>query len=200
MDILIVDDHILFAEGLKYLLESQEQEANIHYAGDAETALQHIVENGTPALILLDVNLPGMDGYSFLKKLQKLKIISPVLMISATESPSATGMALAKGAAGFVSKSSNSGVLLSAIKTVLGGDIYLPVQQVRKKSDEQISVTSRQQEILHLLSQGMLNKQIAHELSISANTVKAHLHEIFRVLEVNNRTAAVQNAYEKGLI
>ena len=200
MDILIVDDHILFAEGLKYLLESLDHESSIHYAGDAGSAMQHILEKGSPDLVLLDVSLPDMDGYSLLEKLHQLNIWSPVLMISANEAPSSTGIALSNGAAGFISKSCNSTALLQAIKTVIGGDVFMPCNSYAEPRSDRITVTNRQQEILYLLSQGMLNKQIAFELSISANTVKAHLSEIFRILKVNNRTAAVQNAYEKGLI
>ena len=74
MNILIVDDHILFAEGLKYLLESLDNGSTIHYAGDAESAIQHVLEHGTPNLILLDVNLPGMNGYDLLEKLHQLNI------------------------------------------------------------------------------------------------------------------------------
>lgn len=199
MNILIIDDHILFAEGMKYLLESLQEEATIYFAPDADATLQHIVDKGNPDLILLDVNLPGINGYSLLEKLQKLNVWSPVLMISATESPSAIGKALSRGASGFVSKSSNSSVLLTAIKTVLCGDIYMPYQEPTTRYS-QIKVTTRQQEVLLLLSQGLLNKQIAHELCISANTVKAHLHEIFRILDASNRTAAVQSAYKEGLL
>ncbi|HIP81944.1 MAG TPA: response regulator transcription factor, partial [Leucothrix mucor] len=137
--------------------------------------------------------------YSLLEKLQKLNVESPVLMISSTEGTSAMGTALSRGAAGFVSKTSDSRVLLTAIKTVLGGDIYMPYQEPQNKSS-QIKVTTRQQEVLLLLSQGLLNKQIAHELCISANTVKAHLHDIFRILDASNRTAAVQSAYKQGLL
>ncbi len=200
MNILIVDDHILFAEGLKYLIESLDHKSNIHYAGNAGTAMQHILKNGAPDLILLDINLPDMNGYKLLEKLHQLNIWSPVLMISANEAPSSTGIALSNGAAGFISKSSNSTVLLQAIKTVIGGDVYMPSSPYVQSRNAKITVTNRQQEILYLLSQGMLNKQIAYELSISANTVKAHLSEIFRILKVNNRTAAVNNAYEKGLL
>ncbi len=200
MNILIVDDHILFAEGLKHLLESLDHESTIHYASDAESAVQHILKHGTPNLILLDVNLPGMNGYDLLKKLHQLNIWSPVLMISANEAPSSTGIALSNGAAGFISKSSDSTVLLNAIKTVIDGDVFMPCSSHKQSGNAHFSVTDRQQEILYLLSQGMLNKQIAYELSISANTVKAHLSEIFRILKVKNRTAAVHNAYEKGLL
>ncbi len=200
MNILIVDDHILFAEGLTYLLESLDHESTTQYANDAESALQHILEHGTPDLMLLDINLPKLNGVNLLEKLHQLNICSPVLMISANDVPSSTGIALANGAAGFITKSCDSGVLLDAIKTVMGGDIYMPRSSYAQRRNGQIAVTNRQQQILYLLSQGMLNKQIAYELSISANTVKAHLSEIFRILKVKNRTAAVHNAFEKGLL
>jgi DNA-binding NarL/FixJ family response regulator len=200
MNILIIDDHILFAEGLKCLLESLDHESNTQYAHDAESALQHIFEHGTPDLMLLDIDLPEINGTSLLEKLHQLDIWSPVLMISANNVSSSTGIALANGAAGFILKSSDSSVLLDAIKTVMGGDIYMPCSSYSQHRNGQITVTNRQQEILYLLSQGMLNKQIAYELSISANTVKAHLSEIFRILKVKNRTAAVHNAYDKGLL
>ena len=112
-------------------------------------------------------------------------------------------VAIQKGASGFVSKASESSVLLRAINTVLSGECYPPqvAKQASSSTAEGVAtITARQHEILHLLSKGMLNKQIAYELSISANTVKAHLHQIFRELNVHNRTAAVQNAHKYGLL
>ena len=204
MKVLIVDDHILFAEGMKFLLESFEQEIDTLYADDFKSALQIIDNKGLPDLILLDINLTGANGFSLITEFHKRNIWSPILVISASESPSAAEMALEKGALGFVSKSSDSMTLLQAIKTVLAGDIYMPdFEIVRSQAEERCDtakVTSRQHEILYLLSQGLLNKQIASELSISANTVKAHLHEIFRHLNVSNRTAAVQSAHKYGLL
>lgn len=200
MNILIVDDHLLFVEGIKCLLGSLEGETRTHSVNNTEAALNYITNEEHPDLVLLDIQLSAMDGHGLLKELKLLRINTSVLMISSLEVPAATGVALAQGASGFISKSSNHDVLLSAIKTVLGGDIYMHCEEKTKSEYARITVTNRQQEILYLLSQGMLNKQIAHELCISANTVKAHLHQIFRTLNVNNRTAAVQHAYEKGLL
>ncbi len=204
MKVLIIDDHILFAEGMKFLLQSFEQEIDTLYAENFDLALNIINDKGLPDLILLDINLSGENGFSLIGELQRLNIWSPILVISASESPSSAEMALAKGALGFVSKSSDSVVLLHAIKTVLDGDVYMPDFTVHQDYNTSNScaakVTSRQHEILYLLSQGLLNKQIASELSISANTVKAHLHEIFRHLKVSNRTAAVQSAHKYGLL
>jgi DNA-binding NarL/FixJ family response regulator len=202
MKILIVDDHILFAEGMRFLLNSYKEDIDTLYAENFESALKVISKEGQPDLILLDINLAGTNGLTLIKEFQNLNIWAPILIVSATDSPSAAMIAVQKGASGFVSKASESAILLSAIKTVLEGECY-PSQEsgsvVNTTEDESVAtITARQHEILYLLSQGMLNKQIAYELSISANTVKAHLHQIFRELNVHNRTAAVQSAHKCG--
>lgn len=203
MKILIIDDHILFAEGMKFLLQSFEQEIITLYAENYESAVQAIDKFGQPDLILLDINLSGISGFSLIKKFHDLNIHSPILIISATDSQSAADMSLEKGAQGFVSKASDSSTLQQAISTVLEGSIYTPSSKTTQGTitdDSMATVTTRQHEILFLLAQGLLNKQIAFELNISTNTVKAHLHEIFRQLNVNNRTAAVQTAHNYGLL
>jgi len=208
MKVLIVDDHILFAEGMKLLLESFEEKVETIYAENYEAALSLCTEGDQVDLILLDINLSGTNGFSLIKKFRSVNIWAPILVVSATDSVSATDIALEKGASGFVSKASDSKTLLEAITTVLYGDIYMPncdgigldADLDGNNTRSVTKVTSRQHEILYLLSQGMLNKQIASELSISANTVKAHLHDIFKQLKVTNRTAAVQSAHKCGLL
>jgi len=201
MKILIIDDHILFAEGMKFLLESFEEEIDIQYASDFKSALKIINTKGFPELILLDINLSETNGLSLIKEFQDLNIWSPILIVSATESHSVAEMALEKGALGFVSKSSDSTTLLHAIKTVMSGNVYTPkIDSNPNNSSKKTKVTSRQYEILCLLSKGLLNKQTAVELNITANTVKAHLHDIYRHYNVNNRTAAVQSAHKSGLL
>ena len=207
MKVLIIDDHILFAEGMRFLLSSYKEGIETLYAENFESALEVISKKGQPDLILLDLNLAGVNGFTLIKEFRSLNIWAPILIVSATDSPSATTVAIQKGASGFVSKASESSVLLNAIKTVIEGGYY-PPQEIDQLVIEDIedgesivaSITTRQHEILYLLSQGMLNKQIADELSISANTVKAHLHQIFKELNVSNRTAAVQNAHKCGLL
>ncbi len=208
MNLLIIDDHQLFAEGLKFLLESINTSIHTAHVKDAKDALVYLQENNSPDIILLDINLPGINGFSLMQKFQEIKIASPVLVISATESAATARLAIESGASGFIPKSSDSTALISAVQTVLKGDIYNPVS-LYSDIEEEIStdpkmkrahITKRQKEILHLLSQGLLNKQIASELGISSNTVKAHLYEIFRHLKVNNRTAAVKTAFQQGLI
>jgi len=208
MNLLIIDDHQLFAEGLKFLLKSFDRSIQTEHVKNANEALAYLQENEAPDLILLDINLPGMNGFSLLQKFQEQNHQSPILIISATESAATTQLAIDSGASGFISKSCNSTALISAVQTVLKGGIYQPLKATQDTqmgiSDpieiKMAHITNRQKVILHLLSQGLLNKQIAIELGISTNTVKAHLYEIFRSLDVNNRTAAVKAAFQQGLI
>ncbi len=204
MKILIIDDHILFAEGMRFLLSSYNEGIETLYAENFNAALKLISKKGQPDLILLDLNLAGINGFTLIKEFRDLNIWTPILIVSATDLPSASTTAIQKGASGFVSKASESSVLLNAIKIVIDGGHYPPQQEVDQivvSLDNGVAtITARQHEILYLLSQGMLNKQIANELCISANTVKAHLHQIFRELNVHNRTAAVQNAHKCGLL
>jgi DNA-binding NarL/FixJ family response regulator len=207
MNLLIIDDHQLFAEGLKFLLESLDKSIHTSHVKDANDALAYLKNNQAPDLILLDINLPGINGFSLMKRFQSSNHWSPVLIISATESIATAQLAIDSGAMGFISKSCNSTALISAVQTVLNGDVYHPKHlsseshYISNRSEIKIAhITTRQKEILDLLSQGLLNKQIADELGISANTVKAHLYEIFRTLNVNNRTAAVKTAIQQGVI
>lgn len=206
MKVLIIDDHILFAEGMKLLLESFQSDVVTVYAENSEAAFASLEDHTAPDLILLDVNLSGINGFTLIEKFRAINIWAPILVVSATDSVSTAKIAIDKGASGFVSKASDSKTFLQAIETVLYGDVYVPsfstvaTDGSEKSSKTEAKVTSRQHEILYLLSQGMLNKQIANELCISSNTVKAHLHDIFRQLKVTNRTAAVQNAHKFGIL
>ena len=204
MKVLIIDDHILFAEGMRFLLNSFKKDIDTLHAENFEAAVDIISDRGGPDLIILDINLVGVNGFTLIKKFQNLNIWSPILVVSATDSPATAMVALQKGASGFISKASDSATLLNAIQVVLKGDTY-PDQKDPKElelnnGETEVAITDRQHEILYLLAQGMLNKQIAYELCISSNTVKAHLHHIFKELNVHNRTAAVQNAQRYGLI
>jgi len=204
MEILIIDDQELSAEGLKLLLKSFKPEANFSYANNINAGLNIILEEGQPELILLDINQEGLNDLSIIEKLHRFNVSSPVMIVSPSKSPIAAKLALEKGISGYVSKSCDKEMLKKAFDTVLNGGIFKPHQRERRHhfddSHELGRVTSRQTEILYLLSQGLLNKQIASELSISANTVKAHLHDIFRHLNVTNRTAAVKSAQKYGII
>jgi DNA-binding NarL/FixJ family response regulator len=188
---------------MKCLLESYDFDFDIYHVEDTQVALDYINKEGKPDLIFLDVNQFENKGTQLIQKLHELTNHSPVIVISERESSRFEELALSAGASGFLSKSCDKNILFDAIQNIINGGIYTKICSTESKPDiikGKVMVTERQQEILHLLAQGLLNKQIASELSISINTVSAHLHEIFRKLHVTNRTAAVQRAHQYGLI
>ncbi|GAA0420734.1 response regulator transcription factor [Cocleimonas flava] len=199
MKILIIDDQILFAEGLKNLIESYDESNQVECVDNVDNGYTYIEDKGKPDLILLDINIDGVRGFRLFEYLNRLDSKIPVLIISANDSPTIATMAMEKGALGFISKCSQIEVMLEAVQKLLSGESYL-CKPLSENTEIHGQVTTRQQEVLYLLSQGLLNKQIASELNISANTVKAHLHDLFKHLKVSNRTAAVKSAQRYGLI
>ena len=207
MKVLIIDDQRLYADGIRELLKDHDSNISTDYAGNVFSAYEKITSTNTPDLILLDINNTATaNSYDLISRLNKLHIDIPVMVISTSDSSAAAGLAIENNASGFITKSCSRQTTLEAILTVLSGNMYVSKPNLNtsssqhEKDEEAEKVTTRQQEVLYLLSQGLLNKQIADELDISANTVKAHLHDLFRRLHVTNRTAAVQHGYKSGLI
>jgi len=206
MHYLIIDDHLLFAGGLAGLLEQSLapcRTTQVRSAEEAEKALSEMVEQ--PDLILMDLNLPGISGLTLIRRLQQMSVFSPVMMISASDSLADAAKALEHGALGYLPKSSPPEVLLRAIQQVLEGGTYLPdgwqaLIDSQKQELPEVRLTPRQQEILHLLAQGMSNKVIASELDISENTIKGHLRDVFRLFRVTNRTACLNVVRRLGLL
>ncbi|MEC7546988.1 MAG: response regulator transcription factor [Pseudomonadota bacterium] len=206
MHYLIIDDHLLFAGGLARLLEQSLapcETTEVRTAEEAEKVLRAMDEQ--PDLILMDLNLPGISGLTLIRRLQQMCILSPVMMISASDSLADAGKALEHGAVGYLPKSSPPEVLIKAIQEVLDGGTYLPegwleLIESQKQEMPEIRLTPRQQEILHLLAQGMSNKVIASELDISENTIKGHLRDVFRLFRVTNRTACLNEVRRLGLL
>lgn len=208
--ILAIDDHPLFVDGLKMLLQQHGRASSVRITNNAADALSLLDQGYEPDLLLLDLNLPGMGGFSLLRILQQRGLMSPILVVSASQSIHDARSALENGAMGFVSKASHSDELLEAIDSVLNGDPYLPPEwrdtlsnsgdEARTSLARQAGITGRQLEILHLLAQGYANKMIAYELGLSEATVKVHLREVFKALKVTNRTACVKAANDMGLL
>ncbi len=199
MSILIIDDQILFVNGLRNLLIDYDESIQVEHVYNIDNSLTYIQNHKKPDLILLDINIDGDRGFCLFNHLNTLDVEIPVLIVSTKDSPKIAAIATEKGALGFILKSCDSEVMLEAIQALLNGESYI-LKPEYKNTQFCERVTTRQQEVLYLLSQGLLNKQIASELNISANTVKAHLHDLFKHLKVTNRTAAVKNAQKYGLI
>lgn len=201
--VLIVDDHPLFRDALKLSLTqnpallSLGQDGQIEFASSLEQALELLKQQPGIDLVMLDLHLPGNDGFLGLLEVRKLYPSIAVLVVSGNDEPSIIAKARACGAAGFISKSLAAESILQAVRAVLLGDEYWPELTVSPDSElEDIArrindLTEQQLRVLRHLQDGRLNKQIAYDLDISEATVKAHVTAIFRKLNVLNRTQAV---------
>lgn len=210
MRILLIDDHDLFREGLKYLLPVLDNTVQYSEAGDLESALQHDPNIGFD-LVLLDLSMPGVKGMEALSRCREHFESASLVVVSGEEDARIIRGAIEHGAAGFIPKSSSREVLVSALRVVLAGGTYLPdhalkppasaqPQQVSSKSvpDSAHPLSQRQFDVLMRAIQGKSNKIIAKELQISDHTVKAHLSMAYRSLGVQNRTEAVYAAAKLG--
>ena len=212
MKILIVDDHPIYRKGLIALLHQIEPDTAFLQANDAAQALALIAENDNLDVVILDLVIPGMNGLQAIAEFGKIRPELPVVVLSSSENPADVRAALANGALGYVPKSAAEHTLLSAIRVVLDGDIYVPpfvLLQTKsghlagltiESAPERPVLTDRQIEVLRRISAGQLNKNIAVELGLSEKTVKSHITAIFRALKVMNRHQAAAVARAAGFI
>ncbi|MGY0557435.1 MULTISPECIES: response regulator [unclassified Lysobacter] len=198
--LLIADDHPLFREALRGVVARVLPTARLCEA-DSVGALYALVEAEPDAdLLLLDLNMPGAQGFSALVHLRALRPQLPIVVVSAREEPAVMRRALDHGAVGFIPKSADVATLGEAIGTVLAGDRWAPSAAFNAPAadpDEHDAarrlrdLTPQQFRVLQMLGSGLLNKQIGYELTVSEATVKAHVTAILRKLGANNRTQAV---------
>jgi DNA-binding NarL/FixJ family response regulator len=195
--IVIVDDHPLFRAALRQTLAAAE-DTRIEEAGDLVALGAALEADRECDLVLLDLNVPGAHGFSGLLLLRAQYPDVPVMIISAVEDVKVIRRTFELGAAGYLTKSVGPPEIRAAIDTVLSGDIFVPEGVSLGTEDEQAeligrlaSLTPQQIRVLMMLSDGLMNKQIAYELSISEATVKAHVSSILQKLGVDSRTQAV---------
>jgi DNA-binding NarL/FixJ family response regulator len=198
--LLIADDHPLFREALRGVASRVMPGATLHEA-DSATALYAMVDAHPDAdLLLLDLNMPGAQGFSALVHLRAQHPELPVVMVSAREEPAVMRRALDHGAMGFIPKSSDAETLAAALRHVLEGGRWVPegAAAAAPAPAEEHDVAARIREltpqqfrVLQMLGSGMLNKQIGYELGVSEATIKAHMSAILRKLGASNRTQAV---------
>lgn len=205
MRILIGDDHVLFREGLRRLLEQMKDAASFDEASSFDEMLAKAAEGHTYDLILTDLRMPGWPGFTGIAMLLSRHPESKVVVVSASEAQGDVREALEQGASGYIPKSSSVKIMLSALDLIFSGGIYVPSTVLRESgpgegrdvnlvppTDPQLAqlLTHRQREVLDRLREGKSNKQIAHELGLSEGTVKIHMTAIFKSLGVRNRTQA----------
>ncbi len=211
MKILLADDHDLFRAGLGMVLNELGADMQLVQAASLTEAMQRARNESDLDLALLDLNMPAMNGTDGLQRFRTQFPEIPVVVVSGSDELIDVQQALGMGAAGFIHKSTAPSVMLSALRLVLAGGIYVPPHAMRQETARLVPMTSqakgmgenrltaRQMEVLRLLALGKPNKLIARELDLSEGTVKIHLSAIFRVLDVNNRTEAVLAAQQMSL-
>lgn len=213
MKLLVVDDHTLFRQGLKFLLRDLDENLQITEASDSRQAVALAGERFD--LILLDLHMPGTVGLDALNAMREAFETTRIVVLSGEENPRLVRRAIESGAVGFVPKSSTPELLLSALQIVLSGSVYLPPLALKDMDADTTPaaepapaptqnalenlLSPRQLEVLHKAIVGKPNKVIARELDISEGTVKAHLAAAFLALGVRNRTEAVYVAARMGM-
>lgn len=207
--IIIADDHPLFRAALKQAVLQAVAGVEV-IETDSLVALQETVAAHADAdLVLLDLHMPGTSGFTGLAYLRGQNSGMPVVVVSGSEQPQVMLRAIEYGASGFIPKSAPLEVISGAIRAVLEGEVWLPQEVVdgdaTLSSDDVIfaeklgSLTPQQFRVLMMLTEGLLNKQIAYELSVSEATIKAHVTAILRKLGVHSRTQAVIEANRMGV-
>ena len=216
MKILIADDHRLVTEAVKTKLSEIGESIEFCIAMSVDELLRTVSDDVDLAVV--DLNMPGADGYSHIDELRRRHPSVPVIVLSGYEDPALMRGALERGALGFIPKAYSPEVMLSAVRLVLAGGVYVPPMMLSALPPGVVAgsaelpmagtarsaaansatleslrnvLTERQVEVLQLLSQGKPNKLIGRSLGISEGTVKIHLAAIFRALNVRNRTEAV---------
>ncbi|MFW6024190.1 MAG: response regulator transcription factor [Dichotomicrobium sp.] len=200
--ILIIDDHPLFREALQSAITRIMPKTEIHEASNFPEALKAIRAVGRIHLVLLDLYMPNVRGFEGLLTLRTLYPTLPVAVISGQEDARFVRESLNYGAAGFIPKSYSKEQIASALSEILEGNVFTPYDSdhiVMSPEEEEkaelarqlVSLTRQQLVVLKMVREGKLNKQIAHEIGLSQTTIKSHVSEILRKLNVISRTQAV---------
>lgn len=210
MKALVIDDHPVFITALESLLKGMRRGIGIDTATSAEEALLHIEYHTDYQFILLDLTMPGLDGFAFLRALEQRKLPIPVIIVSSSEEPETIHACINAGAVGYIPKSYDLDQMANALERIHDGEIYLPraLTQLATQTDEaaikqrceQIGIADKTYQILVWLAKGKTNKEIAEELNVSVHTVKAHLAKLYERLQTSNRMDTVMEAIRLGLI
>lgn len=216
MKILMVDDHNLFREGMRYVLQQMPDVCGILEASNFPEGLKIAEQHPELDLALMDLNMPGSEGAISIKYFHQRFPQIPIVVVSGEEDRSKMEKVMNYGAMGFVCKNSTVPVMLSALNLVLAGGVYVPPQILqmhgvlpppqpeivdkRSINTNEFGLTLRQMQVLTHLAQGMSNKRIAYAINLAEGTVKIHVAAIYQILRVNSRVEAVRVAEQLGLI
>ena len=222
MKILVVDDHALIRTALRGVLGQLERNTTVLEAADCVRAFDLIRTEPDLDLVLLDLNLPGKHGLDALAELRTRHPELPIVVLSSSNDRESVMRALDQGAAGYIPKLSPNEVLMSALRLVLSGGIYIPPEilarsgsspaavshaatarlhsDVPPRSAADLGLSGREAQVLKLLLEGKSNKLICRELGLADSTVKNHVSQILKALNVTSRTQAVIAAARMGIV
>ena len=197
ISVLIVDDHPVVRQGLRALLEVQDDMTVAGEAGDGPTAIS-LAESLRPDIVLLDLKLPGMDGVAVLRPLRAAGL--RVLVLTSATEPSVAAAAVRAGAAGVVYKDIDPAALVRAIRAVHDGNVLLAPEAIGSlvRGSRADTLTAREREVLDGIADGRSNREIARLLRVSEKTVKAHVSAVLAKLGVQDRTQAAVYAVRHG--
>ena len=207
--VMIADDHSLVREGIKQLLEFDGSIEVISEASDGKECLEKLREE-IPDVLLLDINMPGKNGLDVLSEIKEKRYNVRVLILTVHNEVEYLLKAVDMGVDGYILKDSKSAELKKAIQAVLSGENYIQASLIPALNnrlanrdidkDKIESLTGRELEVLIKVANGMLNKEIATNLNISERTVKNHVSNIFKKIDVSDRTQAAVFAIKNNII
>lgn len=210
--VIIADDHKLVREGLKQLLELEDDISVIDQAGDGKEAIEKTLKC-VPDILLLDINMPLINGIDVLRRLKDLGVSTKIIMLTIHDDKEYIFETIKIGADGYMVKDSDTDTLIKAIREVKDGRSYIQpsvakmVAEGLNSDDDEVSsrlkkiksLTKREYEVLTLIAEGLNNKDIADKLFISEKTVKNHVSNIFKKIGVNDRIQAAIFAYKNNI-
>ncbi len=208
VSVLVADDHPLFRDGIVRAVRERPDLELIGEADDGLAALERVRELA-PAVAVLDVLLPGLDGLQVLNAIRRERLPTRVLMLSASTEGAIVHQAIAAGAAGYLSKSASREAVCDAVRAVARGETVLDpslqaglLDQVRAQGVDETRpvLTEREHEVLSLMASGLSAAQIGEQLFVAPSTVKTHMGHIYEKLEVSDRAACVAQAMRYGLL
>ncbi|MFV0625736.1 MAG: response regulator [Alphaproteobacteria bacterium] len=214
MKILIADDHELFLKGLEFALKDMFDEIEFTLAKNYNEIFEILDKQKDFNLILTDLAMPGATWLEAIAKIHETAPNTPIIVLSAVFEPKIVNKTIELGVSGYIHKTSSNDTIKEAINMVLSGGVYIPSELVTSEISDIFSLdtcptsaapkskilTVKQTDIINLIAKGLANKQIAYELGLTEGTVKLYITDIFRRLNVYNRTAAVVEAAKLGLI
>lgn len=209
INVMLADDHILMREGIRQLLEFDGTITVISEASDGEECIEKLLEE-KPDVLLLDINMPKKNGIEVLEEIKKKKISVKVLILTVHNEIEYLLKAVDIGVDGYILKDSESAELKRAINTVVRGESYIQPSLIPALNNRLVTrdidkdkvdmLTRRELEVLVQVANGMFNKEIATALNISERTVKNHISNIFKKIEVSDRTQAAVFAIKNDII